>query len=94
MRGVCYKLFKSYLANRKQCVYVNNKISSLQEIKAGIPQGPVLGPILFLLHINDLHNALSCISCLFADDTLLLYFSKDLELLETLCNNELLLVKQ
>ena len=63
---------------------MNNKISSLQEIKAGVPQGSVLGPILFLLYINDLHNALSCEPRLFADDTLLLYSSKDMNQLETL----------
>ena len=49
IRGVCYKLFESYLTNRQQYVYVNNTISSLQEIKTGVPQGSVLGPILFLL---------------------------------------------
>ena len=48
IRGVCYKLFESYLTNRQQYVYVNNTISSLQEIKTGVPQGSVLGPILFL----------------------------------------------
>ena len=93
-RGVCYKLFESHLANRKQYVYVNSKIISLQEIKAGVPQGSILGPILFLLYINDLRNALQCEPRLFADNTLLLYSSKDLNQLETLCNNELLLVKQ
>ena len=94
IRGVCYKLFESYLTNRQQYVYVNNTISSLQVIKTGVPQGSVLGPILFLLYINDLHNVLLCNPRLFADDTLLLYSSKDLKQLETLCNNELLLVKQ
>ena len=94
IRGVCYKLFESYLINRQQYAYVNNTISSLQEIKTGVPQGSVLGPILFLLYINDLHNVLLCNPRLFADDTLLLYSSKDLKQLETLCNNELLLVKQ
>ena len=46
------------------------------------------------MYIKDLHNALSCKPRLFADDTLLLYSSKDLEQLETLCNDELLQVKQ
>ena len=73
---------------------MNNKISSLQEIKVGVPQGSALGAILFLLYINDLRNALSCEPHVFADDTLLLYSSKNMNQLETLCNNELLLVKQ
>ena len=67
------------MTNRQQYVYVNNTISSLQEIKTGVPQGSVLGPILFLLYINDLHNVLLCNPRLFADDTLLLYSSKDLK---------------
>ena len=82
------------MANWKKYVYVTNKISSNQEIKAGVAQGSIVGPILFFLYINDLHNALSGKPLLFDDDTLLLYSSKDLEQLESFCNNELLLVKQ
>ena len=66
----------------------------MEEISAGVPQESELGPILFLLRINDLHNALPCKPRLFIDDTLLLRSSKDLEQLEYLCNNERLLVKQ
>ena len=68
IRGVCHKLFSGYLENRKQYVCVNNVKSSLQRIKSGVPQGSVLGPILFLFYINDLPNALSSPPRLFADD--------------------------
>jgi len=43
IRGVCYKLYESYLINRKQYVSINNNISALQEIKSGVPQRSVLG---------------------------------------------------
>ena len=78
IRGVCHKLFESYLLNRKQYVCINDANSPMQEIKSGVPQGSVLGPILFLLYINDLSNALLCKPRLFADDTLMLYSSDNL----------------
>ena len=93
IRGVCHQLFESYLLNRKQYVCINDVNSPIHEIKSGVPQGSVLGPILFLLYINDLSNALLCKPRLFADDTLLLYSSNNLNKLEALRNNELLLVK-
>jgi len=65
-----------------------NNISSLQEITSDGPQGSVLGPILFLLYINDLHNSLPCKSRLFVDETLLLYSSNNIDQLEILRNNE------
>ena len=93
IRGVCHKLFSSYLENRKQYVCVNNVKSSLQRIKSGVPQGSVLGPILFLLYINDLPNTLSSPPRLFADDTFL-YSSNDIHQLKSLCNGELRQIKQ
>ena len=78
IRGVCHKLFSSYLQNRKQYVCVNHVKSSLQKIKSGVPQASVVGPILILLYINDLPNALSSPPRLFADDAFLLYSSNDI----------------
>ena len=77
IRGVCHKLFSSYLENSKQYACVNVK-SSLQRIKSGVPQESVLGPILFFLYINDLPNALSSPLRLLADGTFLLYSSNDI----------------
>ncbi len=70
--GVCGKLLDlvtSYLSNRKQMVSISGCTSSLTNLKAGVPQGSVLGPLLFLIYINDISDDLKSNSFLFADDT-------------------------
>ena len=64
--------FKSYLTDRKQFVSIKNKSSPLLNIFLGVPQGSILGPLLFLIYINDLPLSSSFLSLLFADDTTLL----------------------
>ena len=74
------KLIKSYLENRKQSVRLEDEISSELYVKAGVPQGSILGPVLFLIYINDLPNALGNIACLlYADDTTLSMSHHNLE---------------
>ena len=72
--GICGSLldwFKSYLSNRLQRVVIPGGDSDWMKIKAGVPQGSILGPLLFILYINDIvHDIQSCIR-LFADDTTL-----------------------
>ena len=54
--GKLLKLFESYLVNRKQRVMINGSLSNYTNIESGWPQGSVLGPLLFLVYINDLEN--------------------------------------
>ena len=82
--------FKSYLSNRKQYVYLNGITSSLRDITCGVLQGSVLGPLLFLLYINDLPNISKiCNFYLFADDTNIYYENDSLEEIEKIINIEL-----
>ena len=60
---------KSYLSGRKQRVVINGKQSTVLELKAGVPQGSILGPLFFLIFINDIVNDIGCRIKLFADDT-------------------------
>ena len=61
--------FENYLNDRVQRVVVEESASSYTEIKAGVPQGSILGPQMFLIYINDIVNDLGCNVRLFADDT-------------------------
>jgi len=88
IRGNELEWFKNYLSNRKQFVSFNGKSSSLLEILLGVPQGSILGPILFLIYINDLPLSTLLKSLLFADDTALLASGSNIETLTEFVNNE------
>ena len=90
VRGTPLQWFKSYLSNRKQYVFVNGYSSELKGISCGVPQGSVLGPLLFLIYINDLPNISKIFKFfLFADDTNIYYESDNLKQLERTVNKEL-----
>ena len=82
VRGIALQLFASYLSNRCQFVKTNGVKSSLQYISYGVPQGSILGPLLFLIFINDLPEATNLYVKLFADDTFLCAQNSDFDLLE------------
>ena len=89
-RGVSNDWFKSYLSNRNQYVSINGFDSGLTSINCGVPQGSVLGPLLFLLYINDLNQAIKfCKVHHFADDTNILYLSNSIKKLNKLVNTDL-----
>ena len=75
--GSLATFFKSYLSNRKQCVIIEGEKSTLLDIEAGVPQGSRLGPLLFIIYINDIINDIESEILLFADDTTLLASGKD-----------------
>ena len=82
--------FKSYLSDRKQYVHLSDIDSEMKGITCGVPQGSVLGPLLFLIYINDLPNISKKIKFyLFADDTNIYLESHDLQSLEKTMNKEL-----
>ena len=87
--GDLLKWFRNYLNERKQKVFVNGVLSYEAILNAGVPQGSVLGPLLFLLFINDIADDLIRMARLFADDTSLSFSSADLAELERVLNEDL-----
>ena len=90
IRGESLDWFSSYLINRSQFVSLHNIHSDVKNISCGVPHGSVLGPLLFLIYINDLPNISDKLEFfLSADDTNIYYEANDLDSIQRVMNNEL-----
>jgi hypothetical protein len=95
VRGIALDWFKNYLSHRKQYVVVNKMSSSTSCVRCGVPQGSILGPILFLIYVNDLNYASSKLeNIMFADDTNLFLTGNSINEVERQLNEELLTIAE
>ena len=78
--GIFGSLFQNDLSNRKQCVVLNCSYSDYSCIESGVPQGSILGPLLFLIYINGIERNINCNMMFFADDTMRFSLVKDPEI--------------
>ena len=92
--GKLLKFFEDCLYNRKHRVIINGSFSELADINSGVPQGSVLGPLLFLVYINDLEKNIKSKVKFFADDTMLYSVVNDPEISAAELNHDLDLIKQ
>ena len=93
IRGIPHRLFYSYLSNRKQYNSIDDADSAVLTVTHGVPQGSVLGPLLFLICINDLYNVIKHSSMFhFAEDTNLLYSNTSLKRINKYINHDLRLI--
>ena len=86
--------FLSYLRDREQTVDIAGTYSQACNITCGVPQGSILGPLLFLIYINDMKAAVKCKLILYADDSALLVSGKDVVKIEQVLSGELKVVNE
>ena len=90
IRGNTLKWFQSYLTQRKQYITYDSTPSSIKPINCGVPQGSILGPLLFLIYINDLSNVCKyTMPILFGDDSNIFASSDGIQVLQSQINEDL-----
>ena len=90
IHGCAYKWLNSYSTNRTRFVTCNGTVSDHQTVKCSVPQGSILGPLLFLVYVNDLPSSCSsALPMLFADDTNLFLSGSDPICIERMMNEDL-----
>ena len=90
IKGKNLKWFHSYLTNRKQFIKCRDQNTDLEVLRCGVPQGSILGPLHFLIFVNDLKNSTKLLDpIMFADDTNLFYTNKNIKVLFETVNKEL-----
>ena len=87
--GIELNWFKSYLSNRMQSVKIGCSLSNVMPVEIGIPQGSILGPLLFILFVNDLPDFIICKRVMYADDTTSLICSSDPSCLQSSLNHNM-----
>ena len=92
--GSVLMFFQNYLYNRKQRVVLNGSYSGFSAVASGVPQGYVLGPLLFLIYINDLERNIKSNIKFFADDTMLFSIVKDPTIAASDLNHDLNIIYQ
>ena len=80
--------FQSYLSNRSFLVNLGNNFSQPASVSCSVPQGSILGPLLFLIYVNDMSQAVKCDLFLYADDTCLVCQHKDINKIENQLNED------
>lgn len=90
IRGQAQMIFRSYLSRRKKVVYLDDALSEIKPVTCGVPQGSILGPLLFNLYVNDISNINpTAKSVIYADDTSTFFSGNDISHLSLVhvCND-------
>ena len=89
IRGIANEWFKDYLTGRQQYTEANNVLSDIKDIECGVPQGSILGPLLFLIYVNDLEKSTTLPILTLADDTTILASGNNIDDVTVKLNSEL-----